>query len=203
MGENIDIREQVTKDIRDSLIDSLLLRSKRRPTQDGTPYLQSTRTDGEDLAEVPITVIFGCGDKAREFHLYPKPHLEADEWRQAALNVFNQARPLLMSELNISNAAAAIQSGESVFGFVNLFVMGIIPAMAELVFAWEPSLPREQILNELEATDTQLATAFLACLQLAFPFFSTLKEVSRLMQGNQTKTTETSKAPEQKNPAGA
>lgn len=188
MGENIaGIRKTTMDQIREDLIGSILL-SKRRPVQEGTPYRPSSRSDNDDLIERPTTVIFGMGDKAQEFLLYPKPHLEADEWRVAAMNVVNQAKPILMGELSTGNAEEIGRSAESILNLANVFVLATIPAIAELVFAWEPSLPRDKILEELEATDTQIATAFVACLQLAFPFFSTLKQVTRLIQGSQSPT---------------
>lgn len=185
MGENIvDHRKDLLNQIRADLTGSLLLGKKRTP-QAGTPYRMTTRSDNDDLVERPTPVIFGSGENVREFLLYPKPHLEADEWRVAALNVINTMRPAIMGELSLASAGDAERSAEAILNLANVLILGTIPAVAELVFAWEPSLPRDEILIEYEATDTQLAAAFVACLQLAFPFFSTLKQVTRLIQGSQ------------------
>lgn len=163
-------------------------RGKGGQKQSGTP-----RKLSEELAEKPITVTFGMGEDVRDFQLYPKPHLEADEWRTAALIMINQAKPILMQELDIDDPAALMKSGEAIMNLVNVFVSATVPAMAELVFDWEPTLDRDLILRKLGATDAQLGTAFLGCLQLAFPFASTLQGVTRLIQGSQVKATEAPK----------
>lgn len=184
MGENIDSKAYLNA-IRDSLTGSLLSKRATGAKQSGTPVM---RTDSDDLAERPVTVVFGIGDNAREFLIYTKPHLEADEWRVAAVQVLNAARPVLMSDLSSGELSEVLNSAESILNLANILIMGAIPAITELVFCWEPSLDRDHILRELGATDAQIATAFVGCLQLAFPFNSTLRQVGRLIQGSQSKS---------------
>lgn len=182
MGENIgQVRDACIEEIRRSLSGGILSAGMKRPKQNGVPV----RTDSDDLAEKPTAVIFGSGELAHEFLLYPKPHLEADEWRVAAMAAINATRPALLAELASGDIGEVTKSAEAVLNLANMVVMGAIPAITELVFTWEPSLDRDLILRDLGATDAQIAAAFVACLQLAFPFHSTLREVGRLIQGSQ------------------
>ncbi len=184
MGEGLPTRDAVMGDLRNHLKDSLLLR--RKPHQQGGRPVE--RTDNDDLAEKPVAVVFGTGANAMEFDIYPRPHLEADEWRMAAVNVINSAKPLLVRELETADISQIGMAAENIMDLVNLFIAAHIPAFVELVFLWERSLPKDKILEDLGATDAQLAAAFLVCVKLAFPFFETLNNVSALFQGSATPT---------------
>ena len=162
-----------------------LLANQNRPEQTGS--LDFARSDHEHLAETPVAVVFGTGDAAREFEIYPRSHMEADEWRNAALAFVNELAPILKKDSTGLEGATGFDA-ESLLQYANIFIVAHIPAVCELVFLWESSLPRKHILEELRATDAQLASAFLKILGLAFPFGAALKAVNKMIQGETEET---------------
>lgn len=181
MSEDHTAYKNIIEQHRGHVRDGLLAR-QTRARQSGTKV---TRSDSEHLAESPEAVVFGMGDSAAEFLIYPKSHLAADEWRNAALAFLNHLAPIIKRESETAGEGKSFDAA-AVLDFANLFIVAHIPAVCELVFLWEPSLPRDEILHDLQATDTQLCTAFLRILGMAFPFMDALKAVERLTQGKAT-----------------
>jgi hypothetical protein len=117
------------------------------------------RTDSDVLSKAPVTVKFG--DK--EYKIAPLTILQGRDWRTK----FNEQ----MTKISSTFAAPATQGS---FGSgLSTALLQFPEVVADLVFAFDSSLPSEVILQE--GTDEQLAHAFSAVMTLAFPYWSQLK----------------------------
>lgn len=176
--------ENRTTDLRASMMEQL-----RRYQEEARTHVRTNlapqagrkveRSIADELAERPAPVVFGTGDNAMEFHIYPKPHVEADRWRLMVIALLNEFAPVIRQEMSVHEHPFGFDP-DSFLRYLNLIVVGHVAAAKELVFMWEPTLPREQILEELGTTDAQLATAFMECLKFAFPFSEIWATAKRL-----------------------
>lgn len=118
------------------------------------------RTEEQQIAKTPILVLLG----AEQYEIKPLPIIKARQWRT-----------LLNKEMaEITAAMSASESQANLGPALTSALVAFPEKMADLVFAWEPTFPKDKILEE--ATEEQLAVAYSACMSLAYPFLAQLQQ---------------------------
>ena len=111
------------------------------------------RSEEDKVAQAPIMVSFG----GKEYPLKPLVIKESREWRKQFAGVL-KGLPLFV------NAIDTTKHFEQV---INGMFMDVPDQVVDLVFAYAKDLPREEI--EAIATDDDMAKAFEAIVEVAFP----------------------------------
>jgi hypothetical protein len=128
------------------------------------------RTDEDKLALAPIKVQF----VGKPYEIPVRKILNARKWReQFILSISSIAGELQGEVTNLNNFL-----GGFAFAFLRF-----PEKLANLVFAYAPDLPREKIEGDGPdgATEEELAMAFSAIMQVAFPFRAELTMVNQVL----------------------
>lgn len=116
------------------------------------------RTEEQIITKTPIEVTLG----SKLYPLKPLPILKAREWRTKLTETMKEVVGSMSSE----------ESAKTIGPAMTAALVAFPDKVAELVFAWSPDLPKEEI--EAEATEEQLAVAYSAIMVLAYPFLMPL-----------------------------
>jgi hypothetical protein len=122
------------------------------------------RTEDQMLSLAPIAVKLG----EAEYDIKPLPLLKAAAWRK----LYTERLQVVTGEVNgsVANIGAALTAA----------LLRFPETLAELVFAFAPDLPKDQITET--ATDEQMARAFSVVMVLAFPYWDQLKTAMDMYQ---------------------
>ena len=124
------------------------------------------RTEDEILSRAPITT--KLGDK--EYSIPLLAVMTQREWRK---NLFAELAPILAAfNFNVD--------GKSMAEGLTAALLTFPDKLCDLVFAYAPDLPREEILSS--ATEEQIGCAFSAIMAVAFPFIPQLGMVTNLLR---------------------
>lgn len=115
------------------------------------------RTEEDKVLQTPIKATFG----ATEYELPILPIKKSRVWRAEFFDAVGK-----IPDFNIDGN---VQSFKDIAGAV---FVAIPDTVIDLVFAYAPDLPREEI--EDVATDQQMADAFKAITEVAFPLATSL-----------------------------
>jgi hypothetical protein len=132
------------------------------------------RTEDDILSRAPIVV--KLGDK--EYSIPLLAVMAQREWRK---KLFAELAPLL-------EAFNFTVDGKSMASGLTAALLNFPDKLCDLVFAYAPDLPKEEILEK--ATEEQIASAFSAVMAVAFPFIPQLGMVTNLLR-NVPKSTPT------------
>lgn len=129
------------------------------------------RTDDEKLAIAPIKVQLG----GKEYNIPVRRILAARKWREEFIEAVS------------SMGTSMLNNVTSVTSFVGGFAFAFLrfpEKIADLVFSYDPSLPRDVIEGEGPdaASEEELALAFGAIMKVAFPFLSELSMVNQVLR---------------------
>lgn len=134
------------------------------------------RTDQQKVSMTPVTVSFG--DK--EYPIKPLVISKSEPWREklfAHLAQFNSFRfPEKTEDLEKAVNDAIKQA-------LNSYLIQFPSKMLELIFAYAPDLPKNEIMDA--ATDEQIVLAFANMMEMAFPFFEALRMVTQVAKASQ------------------
>ena len=115
--------------------------------------MSQNRSDEDKVTQAPIKISFG----GKEYDLKPLVIKESREWRKQFADVL-KGLPLFV------NAIDTTKHFEQV---INGMFLDTPDKVVDLVFAYAKDLPREEI--EAVATDDEMAKAFEAIIEVAFP----------------------------------
>jgi hypothetical protein len=124
------------------------------------------RTEDDILSRAPITTKLGDKD-------YSIPLLAVMAQREWRKNLFAELVPLLDSFKSKAD-------GQSMQTGLTAALLNFPEKLCDLVFAYAPTLPKEEILAN--ATEEQIASAFSAIMGVAFPFLPQLGMVTNLLR---------------------
>ena len=124
------------------------------------------RTEDDILSRAPITTKLGDKD-------YSIPLLAVMAQREWRKNLFAELVPLLDSFKSKAD-------GQSIQTGLTAALLNFPEKLCDLVFAYAPALPKEEILEH--ATEEQIASAFSAIMGVAFPFLPQLGMVTNLLR---------------------
>lgn len=122
------------------------------------------RSEEDVVSRAPIVVKLGDKD-------YSLPLLAVVPQRAWRKNLFAVLLPILES-FNFK------VDGKSMTAGLTAALLQFPEKLADLVFAYSPDLPRDEILEN--ATEEQIAVAFSAIMAVAFPFIPQLTTVQQL-----------------------
>ncbi len=125
-----------------------------------------TRSEEDVVSRSPIVARLGDKD-------YSIPLLAVVPQREWRKNLFAVLVPILAS-FNFQ------VDGKSMTAGLTAALLQFPEALADLVFAYSPELPKNEILSN--ATEEQIAAAFSAIMAVAFPFIPQLTTISHLMR---------------------
>jgi hypothetical protein len=123
------------------------------------------RTEEQILSKAPIEVTLGD----RPYPIHPANITRSREWRLKLQKDLAD----IVGQFNQKAEGQALVQG------LTGALIEFPEKLADLVFAYEPSLPKETILAE--ATEEQICAAFSVCLTLAFPFLAQLAMVRQVV----------------------
>ena len=124
------------------------------------------RTEDDILARTPIMVRLGDQDyEIALLSVFPQR-----EWRK---KLFASLAPILAS-FNFRVDGASMTHG------LTAALLEFPETLADLVFAYGTSLPKEEILGN--ATEEQMAAAFSAIMAVAFPFLPQLATMTQVLK---------------------
>lgn len=126
------------------------------------------RTEDDILSQAPVKVKLG----EKEYELKPLTCRKAREWRLKLSESLSVITASFGQSPEPGNLGPALTSA----------LISFPEKLLELVFAYEPSLPRETILDE--ATEEQVASAFSVIMKLAFPFLGQLATTVQIMKAS-------------------
>lgn len=112
------------------------------------------RTDAEKLSNKPIKVTMG----GVEYDIHPQPLRQSRLWKQKARPVVEQFQG--MFKVDLSDNEAAITA-------LVTFIFDTLDELIDLVLDYDPSLPKEVLLDT--ATEEEALEAVMAVIHLAFP----------------------------------
>lgn len=124
------------------------------------------RTEDEILARSPIKTRLG----EKEYDISPLAVMPQREWRK---KLFAELAPILAA-FNFK------VDGKSMAEGLTAALLNFPEKLCDLVFAYAPDLPKEEILEK--ATEEQIAVAFSAIMAVAFPFVPQLGMVTTLLR---------------------
>lgn len=113
------------------------------------------RTDDDKMTGAPVMVTLG----GKEYPVYPKKYKEKREWRQKAKAVFDTLDVLNRIDFEKDQVQGAL--------FAKNLMLDFIDECVDLLFEWEPTLPKEEILEN--ATEEELIDAIWAVKGLVVP----------------------------------
>lgn len=122
------------------------------------------RTDEQKVLQSPITMLFGT----QKYSVKPLPLIPAREWRVK----FNEVIGPIAE--NFASKGASIP--QTLANALNDFPEKI----ADLIFAYAPDLPKDQIMRE--ATEEQLVVAYEDLMVVAYPFLVPLVMTMRVVR---------------------
>lgn len=125
------------------------------------------------LAQDAIRVTFG----EKPYDIKPLTIRKSREWRKLLVESLQQIVTNFQGKITEVPEVASLLSS----GLVNALVR-FPEKQAELLFAYAPNLPAEEILDT--ATEKQVQVAFSEVMRLAFPFLSDLRQVTEIVQAN-------------------
>lgn len=112
------------------------------------------RTDSEKLGKLPIIVCLG----GKEYNIHPKPLRQSRLWKEKAKDCIEDFEHLFRVDYtNTQDAISALRA----------FLFDTLDELIDLVFEWEPDLPKDEILDT--ATEDEMLNAVFAVMELAFP----------------------------------
>lgn len=129
--------------------------------------MPAERTEAEMLAHAPIKAQFG----GKPYEIQVLTILKARKWRE---KMFESAKEA------IGSLATPAADMETVFSGLSTALFQFPEKVAELIFAYDPALPSDEILEI--ATEEDLSVAFSQIMKVAFPFGPMLKAMGTVMQ---------------------
>jgi hypothetical protein len=124
------------------------------------------RTEDEILARTPLKVKLG----EKEYDVPLLAVMAQREWRK---KLFAELAPILASFNFQVNGASMVQG-------LTASLLNFPDKLAEMVFAYAPDLPKDEILAQ--ATEEQIAHAFSAIMAVAFPFLPQLGMMTQILK---------------------
>jgi len=122
----------------------------------------------------------------RKYTITELPSRQNAEWRQQLAEPFGELASLLESamdlELSGPNVARIIRSVSSVF-------IESADTLVELLFSYSPELEKDRAYIQDHAYDSEIMTAFLEVLKLAYPFGSLVERIGSLGIGSTAEQT--------------
>jgi len=115
--------------------------------------MSQKRSEDDKITQAPIMVSFG----GKQYELKPLVIKESREWRRQFADVL-KGLPLFV------NAIDTTKHFEQV---INGMFLDVPDKVIDLIFAYAKDLPRDEI--EAVATDNDMAKAFEAIIEVAFP----------------------------------
>lgn len=111
------------------------------------------RSEGDKITQTPIAVRFG----GKEYEIYPLVIKESKLWRKKFAEVL-KGLPLFVN---------AVDTTEHFEQVINGMFLDVPDSVMDLIFAYAKNLPRKEV--EAVATDAEMAKAFEAIIEMAFP----------------------------------
>ena len=111
------------------------------------------RSEGDKITQSPILVKFG----GKEYEIYPLVIRESKLWRKEFAEVL-RGLPLFVN---------AVDTTENFERVINGMFLDVPDKVMDLIFSYAKNLPRKEI--EAVATDQEMADAFSAIIEMAFP----------------------------------
>jgi len=115
--------------------------------------MSEQRNENDKLTQSPITVTLG----GKEYEIKPLVIKESREWRKKFADVL-RGLPLFVN---------AVDTTEHFEQVINGMFLDVPDSVMDLIFAYAKDLPRKEI--EAVATDVEMAKAFEAIIEVAFP----------------------------------
>ena len=115
--------------------------------------MSQERSEADKITQAPIMVSFG----GKQYEIKPLVIKESKEWRKEFAKVL-KGMPLF------TNAVDTTEHFEQV---INGMFLNLPDSVVNLVFVYAKDLPRDEI--EAVATDVEMAKAFEAIIEVAFP----------------------------------
>lgn len=112
------------------------------------------RTDTQKLNREPVIVVLG----GKQYAIHPQPYGHSRAWKAKARATVESFETLF--HVNYEDHAAAMSA-------LKTFIFDTFDEMVDLVFEWDTTLPKDEILDI--ATEDELLDAVLAVMVLAFP----------------------------------
>lgn len=122
------------------------------------------RTEDQKATKAPIQMKFG----SKDYEVKPLNILKGQAWRSKLNDVMGP----------ISDQFKG--NGTSVQGVLKSALMEFPDKVLELIFAYGPELPKDQIMEE--ASDEQVATAFSEVMTVAYPYLAPLTMVTKILR---------------------
>lgn len=116
----------------------------------------------------PIKVRFGISDYEIKL-LRTNPQRE---WRKKLVDVYNEIIG------NFSLSASNLEVGVFKGGLIAALIKSP-EKLGDLLFAYDPELPKDKILEE--STEEQIVHAFQEVMEVAFPFLAVLKMATEIL----------------------
>ena len=120
--------------------------------------MSEKRSEGDKITQAAILVKFG----GKEYEIKPLVIKESREWRKQFAKVL-KGLPLFT---NVTNTTEQFEK------VINGMFLDVPDSVMDLIFAYAKDLPREEI--EAVATDEEMAKAFEAIIEVAFPLARTM-----------------------------
>jgi hypothetical protein len=130
------------------------------------------RTEEQILSREPILVFFG----GKSYEVPILTILKGRKWREQVISSGQEIAGKLTGETN----------GRDATFFVGLatVLLGFPEKLADLVFAYAPGLPKDEILEN--GTDEEIAIAFSSIMKVAFPFSRQISMMGSILQAGQS-----------------
>lgn len=130
--------------------------------------MSQERTEEQILARAPIILQFG----GQSYEVPVLTILKARQWREKLIAEAKEIAGALNGDTNGRD--------ESFFIGLGTVFLGFPEKMADLVFAYGPELPANDILES--ATEEELGIAFAQIMKVAFPFSRQLSLMNSIFQ---------------------
>lgn len=127
--------------------------------------MSQNRSEDDKITQAPIMISFG----GKQYELKPLVIKESREWRKQFAEVL-KSLPLFV------NAVDTTAHFEQV---INGMFLDVPDKVIDLIFAYAKDLPREEI--EAVATDDDMAKAFEAIIEVAFPLARSMVAMPGMM----------------------
>lgn len=131
--------------------------------------MSQKRSEDDKITQAPIMLSFG----GKEYELKPLVIKESRKWRKQFAEVL-KGLPLFVN---------AIDTHKHFEQVINGMFMDVPDQVIDLIFAYAKNLPKEEI--EAVATDAEMAIAFEAVMEVAFPLARSMVAAPGMMAQSQ------------------
>ncbi len=125
------------------------------------------RSNVSKMNREPVIVSLGGTD----YKLHPKNLLELRKWKQKALPIINKIQDVIEVMGVASSETETIDMAE-IFVKVKTFLFADMDDIIDLVFDWDETLPKDEILST--ADEMEMLEAFKEVLSMSLPFLKTM-----------------------------